>query len=110
MTINSYPSTIELKNKLSKQEEQRENHGYGECFDDCQVGRQYGGMDEDVKGLKRTNRQLQNSPGDMKYSVGNGVATELIFMTRGHEQWWGDCLREWRALGGAGKEGKSGQQ
>ena len=56
MTINSYPSTIELKNKLSKQEEQRENHGYGECFDDCQVGRQYGGMDEDVKGLKRTNR------------------------------------------------------
>ena len=27
---------LSLKNKLSKQEEQ--NHGYGECFDGCQIG------------------------------------------------------------------------
>lgn len=27
-------------------------------------------------------------------------------MTHGHEQWWGDCLREQGALGGGGKSGK----
>ena len=35
MAINTYLSTIEFK-KLSKQE-QRQHHGYGECFDGCQV-------------------------------------------------------------------------
>ena len=34
------------------------------------------------------------------YSIGNGVAKELIHMTHGHEQWWGGCQREWRLLGG----------
>ena len=29
---------LNLKNKLSKQEEQRQNHGYGEHFDGCQMG------------------------------------------------------------------------
>ena len=29
---------LNLKNKLSKQE-QRQNHGYGECFEGCQMGR-----------------------------------------------------------------------
>ena len=36
---------------------------------------------------------------DVKYSIGNGAAKELIHMTHGHEQWWGDYLRE---LWGAG--------
>ena len=31
-----------MKKKLSKQEEQRQNHGYGEHFDGCQMGRGYG--------------------------------------------------------------------
>ena len=31
-----------LKNKVSKQEEQRENHEYGERFDGCQMGGGYG--------------------------------------------------------------------
>ena len=46
---------LDLKNKLSKQEEQRQNHGYGECFDDCQMwGRD---VEEWVKarGLRSTN-------------------------------------------------------
>ena len=38
MAISTYLSTIESKNKLSKQEEQRQNHGYGEHFDGCQMG------------------------------------------------------------------------
>ena len=29
---------LNLKNKLSKQEEQRQNHGFGEHFDGCQMG------------------------------------------------------------------------
>ena len=38
-------------------------------------------MAEEVRGLRRTNRQLQNSHGDVKYSTGNGVAKELTCMT-----------------------------
>ena len=36
---------LNLKNKLRKQKEQRQNHGYGECFDGCQrVGGCRGGV------------------------------------------------------------------
>ena len=35
------------------------------------------GMGEEVRGFRSTNRQLQNSHGDVKYSIGNGVAKEL---------------------------------
>ena len=45
-----------LKNKLSNQEEQRQNHGYGECCDDCQMEGGYGVMGEEVRGLRSTNR------------------------------------------------------
>ena len=38
MTKNANLSTTDLRNKLSKQEEQRQNYGYGECFDGCQMG------------------------------------------------------------------------
>ena len=44
------------------------------------------GMGEEVRGLRSTNQQLQNSHGDMKHSIGNGVAKELIRMTHGHDQ------------------------
>ena len=44
-----------LKNKLSKQE-QRQNHGHGEGFDGCQMGVGCGGMGEEVRGLRSTNR------------------------------------------------------
>ena len=37
MVINTYLTTIESK-KLSKQEEQRQNHGHGECCDCYQMG------------------------------------------------------------------------
>ena len=43
---------LNLKNKLSKQEEQRQNHGYREHFGGCQMGRECGGMGEEM----RTNR------------------------------------------------------
>ena len=44
-------------------------------------------MGEEVRGLRSTNRKLQNSHGDVKYSIGNGVAKEHTSMTRGHEEW-----------------------
>ena len=80
MAINTYLSTNESKNKLAKQE-QRQNHGYRECFDGCQMGGGCRGIGEEVRGLRSTNRQLQNSHGDVKYSIGNGVAKEFICMT-----------------------------
>ena len=48
---------LNLKNKLSKQE-QRQNHGYRERFDGCQMGCGCGGMGEEVRGLRSTNRLL----------------------------------------------------
>ena len=47
---------LNLKNKLSKQEEQRQNHGYGEHFDGRHMREGCGGMGEEVKGLRSTNR------------------------------------------------------
>ena len=35
MAKNIYLSTIQYKNKLSKEEKQRQNHGYREHFDGC---------------------------------------------------------------------------
>ena len=85
---------MNLKNKVSQQEEWRQNHGPREHFDGCQMGGECGGMGKEVRGLRSRNRWLQNTHGDVKYSIGNGVAKELIDMTREHEQWWGDCLSE----------------
>ena len=46
---------LNLKNKLRKQE-QRQNHGYREHFDGCQMIVGYGEMGEEVMGLRSTNR------------------------------------------------------
>ena len=56
MAINKYLSTIEYKNKLSKQVEQIQNHRYGEHFDGCQMGGWCGVMGEEVMGLRSKNR------------------------------------------------------
>ena len=55
MADNTYLSAIESKNKLSKPEDQRQNQGYGECFDGSQMGGECGGIDEEVRGLRCTN-------------------------------------------------------
>ena len=68
---------MNIKNKLSKQEEWRQNHGHGERFDGCQMGEGWGRMGEEVRGVRSTNWWLWNSHGDVKYSIGNNVAKEL---------------------------------
>ena len=55
MAINTYLSTIESKNKLSKQE-QRQSHGYREGFHGCQMGEGCGIMGKEMKELRSTNR------------------------------------------------------
>ena len=65
-------------------------------------------MGEEVRRLRSTNRKLQNSCGDVQYSIGNGVAKELC-MTQGHEHRCGDYLWEWWVLGDGGQRGKLGQ-
>ena len=62
-------------------------------------------MGEEVRGLR--SGEFQNSHGDVQYSIGNRVHKEITHMTHGHEQWCGDCLREWGVLGGGGLRGKN---
>ena len=49
-----YVSINNLKNKLSKQAEQKQNHRYGELVDGNQMGGETGEIGEKVKGLKST--------------------------------------------------------
>ena len=63
-------------------------------------------MGKEVKGIRSANRQLQNCHGDVKYSIRSGVAEELICVIHGHEQRWGDCLKEWGLVSGRGQKGK----
>ena len=44
-------------------------------------------MGEEVRALRSKKRKLQNSHGDVKYSIGNGEAKELTCRIHGHEQW-----------------------
>ena len=41
-------------------------------------------MGEEVRGLRSTNRWLQNSHGDVKYSTGDGGGKELTYT---HDPW-----------------------
>ena len=46
---------LNLKKKFNQQE-LRQNHGYREHFDGCLMGRRCGGLGEEVRGLRGTNR------------------------------------------------------
>ena len=84
MTTNSQLSTTEpkkQKQKLSKQLEQEQNHRNGDHMEDYQWA---GGREEQVgkgTGNKKHNRQAQNRQGEIKNSIGNGEAKELIYTT-----------------------------
>ena len=77
---------MNLKSKLSKQVEQKQNHRYGDRLEGFWWGKGRGRMGEKVQGLRSTNWQVQNRQGDVKNSIGNGEAKELICMTPGHDQ------------------------
>ena len=60
-----------------------------------------------VQGLRSTNWQVLNRQGDVKNSIRNGEATELMCMTHGHEL-RGGLLEEMGVLGGGGQREKIG--
>ena len=60
-----------------------------------------------MKGLRSTNWWLQNSHGDVKYTIENGEAKELIHMTHGHELKKGGLLE---GMGGAGWREAKGEK
>ena len=63
------------KNKLSKQLEQEQNQRYGYHMEDYQGKGDNGGRGTEIK---KHNWQVQNRQGDVKNSIGNGEAKELI--------------------------------
>ena len=87
MTANSQLLTTEpkkQKQKLSKQLGQEQNHRNGDHME----GYQWGGGGRNAgkgTGNKKQNWQVQNRQGEVKYSIGNGEAKELICRTHGHE-------------------------
>ena len=85
MAMNSQLSTLESK-KQTKQASRTET--------ESQIWKSFGGLlagrgkeknGEKEQGLRSTNWQVQNRQGDVKNSIGNGKAKELICMTQGHE-------------------------
>ena len=87
MTTNSQLSTTKPKknkNKLSKQLEQEQNHRNGDHVEG------YWGEEWEKNGGKSTGNkkhkwQVQNRQGQVKNSIGNGEAEELICATHGYE-------------------------
>ena len=59
-------------------------------------------MGEEARELRSTNTQLRNSHGDVKHSIGNGVAKYTD--DHGHKQRCGDWLMDWGVLGGKGQK------
>ena len=60
-------------------------------------------MGEKVKGLRSTNSYLQNSHEDVKYNIGNKVATEFMHKAHKHEQKCGGLLEGVGKLEGGGQ-------
>ena len=93
MTTNSQLSTTEPrnkkknKNKLSKQLEQEQNHRHGDHMEGYQQGGDGGRIGT---GNRKHKWQVENRQGEVKNSIGNGEAKELICMTHGHELRWGN--------------------
>ena len=89
MTTNSQLSTTEPKknknkNKLNKQLEQGQNRRNGDHIEGISRG---GGGERGGKGTenKQHKWQVENRQGEVKNSIGNVEAKELICMTHRHE-------------------------
>ena len=68
-----YIATIESKKQTKQTRTERESWIW-RAFDGCQMGGWWWGMGEKVRGLRSTDRQLQISHGDVKYSIAKEVA------------------------------------
>ena len=108
MTNNYQQLNLRNKNKLSKQVEQEQNHRNVILFTWWVISGT--GLEENGgKGMgnKKHKWQVQNKQGEVKNSIGNGEAKELVCRAHGHELkgwecWWEGCS-EWRELRGEKK-------
>ena len=105
ITINPQLSTIESK-KQTKQTSRTETESQiWRSFGGLSVGREKGEIGEKGAGVKKHNWQVPNRQGEVKNSIGNGKAKELICTTHGHERrGW----EEWWREGGYQAEGDKG--
>ena len=86
ITTNSKLSTTESKKqkrKLSKQLEQEQNHRNGDHMESYQLPGEENGRTG--TGNKKHKWQVQNRQGEVKNSIGNGEAKELLCTTHGHK-------------------------
>ena len=68
--------------QLSKQVEQKQNHRYGDHLESYHSGGGKGRMGKKLQGLRSIIGRYKNRQGDVKNSVGNGEAKELM-----HDPW-----------------------
>ena len=114
MTTNSQLSTTEPKKRKRKQIKQTtrtetksqkwRSHG------GLSAGRAQGESGRKGTGNKKHNQQLQNRQGEVKSSIGNGEAKELICITCGHELRGWDCWKNGDTGQRCIKEGKKMEQ
>ena len=100
------PLTEELKKttKMNKQKQTKQTGTGTESHKWRSHGGLSAGRGQNVgksSGNKRHKWQAQNRQGDVKNSVGNGEAKELIYMIHGHELRWGNA--DGRGLQGGGE-------
>ena len=62
-------------------------------------------MGEKLQGIRSINGRYKNRQGEVKNSIGNGEAKDLICMTHGHELSGGKCRWGCRAEGNKGGNG-----
>ena len=106
MTTNSQLSTTEPKKQTMQTARTGTESQKWRSYGGFSVGRGRGQNGGKGTGNKEHKWQVQNRQGKVKNSIENGAAKELICMTHGHEQWWGDCLRELRDAGWRGVKGE----
>ena len=99
------PKKIKTKNELSEKLEQEQNYRNGDLMEDDHCGGGGGEWGREGTGNKKHNWQVQNRQWEVKNSIGNVEAKELICMTHGHELRRGECGWE----GCAGQRGIKGE-
>ena len=100
MAINSQLLTIESKKQTKQTNRTGTEAQTWRSFGGLSVGKR-NGENAKVQRLRSTDWQVQNRQGDVKNSIGNGVAEELICMIHGHE------LRGERIAGWTGAKGET---
>ena len=93
---------LKQKQKLSKQLEQEQNHRNKDHLEGYQQEEGGGKMGQMVQGISSINSRYKID-GEVKNSIGNGEAKELICTNHGHELRvcvWGEC---WRVRGIQGR-------